>query len=209
MKHAVKSPGPSVPPPDGRLAVLEAASRAFMIGGYGGTSIDEIADRLGSTKGRVYHYYRSKADIFLDIHRNVVSWMLLEIEVIASRPSEPDERLHSLAVRHVEMILERLPAARVALQSLGDYVGTNRRQHTVIAEVKGLRDRYEEVFTSTIEEGVAAGLLRPVNPQVAVKPLLGALNWTAMWFEPDEHGISVVQLADEVGTFVVEGLRAR
>lgn len=209
MSNLLSSPGRPAPASDGRMAVLEAASEAFMVGGYGGTSIDEIADRLGATKGRVYHYYRSKADIFLDIHRTVVSWMLEEIEVVAAQEVAPDAHLHALAVRHVELLLERLSFARVALQTLGDYVGANRRQHTVIAEVNDLRDRYEQIFTRTIDDGVAAGVLRDVDPHVAVKPLLGALNWTVMWFDPAGQGIPGDRLAAELATFVVEGLRAR
>ncbi len=60
------------PGQDGRKAILDAAAAAFARRGYLATSIDAIADELGATKGRVYHYYRGKAEVFLDV---VVSGM--------------------------------------------------------------------------------------------------------------------------------------
>src|SRR3546814_6257739 len=55
--------------PDGvRADILNAAATIFNERGYAATSIDDVADRLGASKGRIYHYYRSKTDIFLDLH---------------------------------------------------------------------------------------------------------------------------------------------
>ena len=61
---ALGRPGPRE---DGRKAILDAAATAFARRGYLATTIDAIADELGATKGRVYHYYRGKAEIFLDV----------------------------------------------------------------------------------------------------------------------------------------------
>lgn len=74
---------------EGRDAILEAAAAAFTERGYTATTIDDIADRLGATKGRVYHYYRSKADIFLDIHRYAMQRMLDEMTPLAAALAPP------------------------------------------------------------------------------------------------------------------------
>lgn len=209
MSEVLSSPAGPAPASKGRLAVFEAALEACVVDGYDGTLIDENADHLGASGGGDRRYDRGKADIFLDIHPGVVSWRREQIEVRAARKVAPDALLHALAVRHVELLLERLPFARVSLQTLGHSVGANRRQHTVTAKVKDLRDRYEQVFTQTNADGVAAGVLRTVDPHVAPKPLLGALNWTVMWFDPDGQGIPGERHSAELATFVVEGLRAR
>ena len=68
----------------GKALVLQAAADCFMDAGFSATSIDDVAARLGATKGRVYHYYRSKADLFFDVHRTGMRINLSTIEPLAS-----------------------------------------------------------------------------------------------------------------------------
>ena len=59
------------PPKDNGTAsreeILRAAAEIFMEYGYAATSIDAVAERLGATKGRIYHHYPSKADLFFEV----------------------------------------------------------------------------------------------------------------------------------------------
>jgi len=60
----------------GQREILDAAALAFTQNGFAATSMDEIAERLGATKGRLYHYYAAKADIFRDIVRAGLAFRL-------------------------------------------------------------------------------------------------------------------------------------
>jgi AcrR family transcriptional regulator len=50
-----------------RRELLDAAGAVFRELGYGGATIDAIADRAGFTKGAVYSHFESKADLFLSL----------------------------------------------------------------------------------------------------------------------------------------------
>jgi AcrR family transcriptional regulator len=50
-----------------RRVLLDAAGLVFRELGYGGASIDAIAERAGFTKGAVYSHFDSKADLFLSL----------------------------------------------------------------------------------------------------------------------------------------------
>ena len=52
-----------------RADILGAAARCFMERGYTATSIDDVARSLGATKGRIYHHFPSKADLFAEVFR--------------------------------------------------------------------------------------------------------------------------------------------
>jgi AcrR family transcriptional regulator len=52
-----------------RMEILAGAVQCFMEHGFSGTSIDEIAHRISSTKGRIYHHYSSKVELFFDVYR--------------------------------------------------------------------------------------------------------------------------------------------
>ncbi len=58
-----------------RGALITAARTAFVRRGYGHTSLDEIAEDVGLTKGAVYHHFASKKDLF----RAVVHQVQLEL----------------------------------------------------------------------------------------------------------------------------------
>jgi AcrR family transcriptional regulator len=50
-----------------RAQLTEAADRLFRRQGYGATTLEQIADEAGVTKGAVYSNYASKEDLFLEM----------------------------------------------------------------------------------------------------------------------------------------------
>src|SRR5690606_12848613 len=50
-----------------RRDILRAAARVFTANGYFATTMDQIAQELGLTKGVVYYYFRSKEEILFEI----------------------------------------------------------------------------------------------------------------------------------------------
>src|SRR5947207_8173348 len=49
-----------------RREILMGAARAFALGGYDSTNMDQIAHECGLAKGHIYHYFRSKEEIFTE-----------------------------------------------------------------------------------------------------------------------------------------------
>jgi AcrR family transcriptional regulator len=47
-----------------RKKIIQEASLLFMEKGFSGTTMDDIAGRLGVTKASIYQYYKSKVDLF-------------------------------------------------------------------------------------------------------------------------------------------------
>ncbi|MQA83555.1 MAG: TetR family transcriptional regulator [Streptosporangiales bacterium] len=201
--------------PGGRQAVLEAAALAFTRNGYTATSIDDIADVLVATKGRVYHYYRSKLDIFLDV---MISGMRELTERVGPVAGDlrlgPTERLRQMARIHATLMMTRHSFQRVAVQGIEMHLaGSLRpRQRRTWDEIIAMRDRYEQLFADVVEAGQGSGEFRETPARLATKPLLGALNWTTIWYRPEEvqqegAGPAVQRIADELAEFVVGGLR--
>jgi AcrR family transcriptional regulator len=194
----------------GRLQVLEGAAEAFNKRGYAATSIDDIAEVLESTKGRIYHYYRSKADIFLDVLTLSLGDLLARIKPIAARDDlAPDRRLAEAARMHATVMMTQSALSRVAIQGAEMHLMQNAgvKQRAALDVFIAMRDEYEQYFASIIDEGVQAGYFREVRPRVATKPVLGALNWINMWYRPGHSGPPIDEIAEEFATFVVNGLR--
>jgi len=62
-----------------RSDLLEAAEARFLHDGYHATTLDDIADDAGYTKGAVYSAYQSKAGLFLALFDTVTERRLEEI----------------------------------------------------------------------------------------------------------------------------------
>jgi len=82
-----------------RRKLLEAAERRFFLRGYHGTTIDDIADEAGCTKGAVYSIFKSKAGLFLALFDEVMERRLRELFA----PHDDDESLlRALAAQPVD-----------------------------------------------------------------------------------------------------------
>lgn len=169
---------------ESRDEILRAAAELFMEYGYAATSIDAVAERLGATKGRIYHHYRSKADLFFDVQVAAMNRLNEEVEPIARASGSALERLAAMALRHIQVILTELPMQKVAVQGLERHLlGTSSAVKRLRSVIK-MRDDYESLFAEVIDEGIRAGLFLDLPPKLATKPFFGALNWATVWYSP-------------------------
>jgi AcrR family transcriptional regulator len=194
----------------GPREILEAAAIAFTRTGYEATTIDDIADLLGATKGRVYHYYRTKADIFLDVVLTGMEEMIAGIQPIAATGDiSSADRLWRMVHHHAGLMMTRNSFQRVAVQAVEMHrLQQNPAHQETYQKVIALRDSYEQMFADVIDEGKRDGLFRDVDPRLSTKPALGALNWISMWYDPERGDYATVQrVANEYADFIVNGLR--
>jgi AcrR family transcriptional regulator len=198
---------------DRRIELLDAAARAFMRQGFAATSLDRVSDEIGSTKGAIYYYYRSKSELFFAVHRRG-----LELTETAIRPSfemdaAPPKRLHGMAFAHTLLVIDHLPYLRVIAQGLEMHLleRTNESERAELAVVARLREANENLYIRVIKDGVASGDFRSVDAKLAAKPLLGALNWTSRWYQPrdGESQANKRKLAQSIADFVTAGLGAK
>lgn len=165
-----------------RVAILRAAAELFMQFGYAATSIDAVADSLGATKGHIYHYYRSKADLFFDIQTAAMTRLLESVEPIARRKDPAVQRLADMALRHTEIILTDLPMQKVAVQGLERHLFAGAAGMRQLRAVIKLRDDYEQIFAEVMDQGIRDGLVIDLPPKLLAKPFFGAMNWATVWY---------------------------
>lgn len=179
--------------------------------GYDRASIDEIADRLGATKGRVYHYYRSKVDLLLDIHIEMLGLMLEEIEAAATADEAVLVRLENMARIHARLMMNNLAYARVTLISSAMLeLAQTDKQRATARSIRRARATYEAFFQDLIQRAADQHDLRDLDPVIAVRAFLGTLNWVGMWFQRGRNTPSDIEtIADELATFAVSGLLPR
>jgi len=171
---------------ESRQEIISAAAEVFMEFGYAASTIDAVADRLGATKGRVYHYYRSKAELYFDVQIAAMENLLAQIEPLARAEGSPVERLRRMGLRHTEVLLTESATQKVAVQGLERNLLTaaSARNLKTLRRIVRMRDEYEQLFAEVIDQGIRSGDFVDLPPRLATKPFFGTLNWVTVWFSP-------------------------
>lgn len=150
--------------------------------GYTATSIDAVAESLGATKGHIYYYYRSKAELFFDIQAAAMRRLFECVEPIARSKQPALDRLAAMALRHTEILLTELPMQKVAVQGLERHLFTGAAGMRQLRAVVKSRDDYEQMFAEVIDECIREGLVVDLPPKLLTKPFFGAMNWATVWY---------------------------
>jgi AcrR family transcriptional regulator len=193
---------------DSRGEILRAAAELFMEFGYAATSIEAVADKLGATKGRIYHHYRSKADLFLDVQVAAMNRMFDQVEPIARGSGGSVDKLMAMALRHTQVILTELPMQKVAVQGLERHLLGLSVATTRLRSVVKLRDDYEAMFAEVIDAGIREGVFIDLPVTLVLKPFFGALNWTTVWYRPRrlQSAAAIDEIAQQLAAFALRGL---
>jgi len=204
---------PMTAPTPARQALLAAAAACFMEKGFDATSIDEVARRLGATKGHVYHYYASKTDLFFDIHREGMARLFAAVEPAQATEGDGAAVLAAMLRAHALALFEHHTFESVVVQGvqLHRFGALTPGQRQVLDELITARDRFEGLFKTQLRRARADGSLSPLDVSVATKTILGGLQWSLIWYRPeqDRSPRSRVQLADSMVDTLMTGLRRR
>jgi AcrR family transcriptional regulator len=181
--------------------LLRVATRLFARHGFEGTSVQDIVDAAGVTKGAMYHYYGSKDDLLYEVYHQLLTMQMSHLTDIAKGEGTPEERLRDAAIDVVESSLANLDELIVFFRSL--HMLPDDRQTQVRAE----RRAYHDMFRGLVEDGMAAGVFRTVvSADVIVHYYLSAVNQLGSWFRPD-GALTARQVAEQYAELLLGGLR--
>lgn len=195
---------------ESRDEIIQAAAELFMEFGYAATTIDAVAEHLGSTKGRIYHHFRSKADLFFAVQIAAMSRLISEVEPIALSSLGPVEKLSAMALRHTQILLLELPMQKVAVQGLErQLLGASATRHMkTLRSIIKMRDNYEQLFAEVIDEGIREDVFIDLPVKILTKPFFGSLNWATVWFSQRrvQTKDEVDDIANMLAAFALRGL---
>lgn len=181
--------------------LLDIARRLFANKGYAGTSLRDIASEAGITKAALYHHFPNKEALY---ERVVLSGMRALYACVEARVAEqgsPTEKIRAFMAASAEYFdaqRDQWIASSTAFWSGGDVAHRS-------AAVQ-VRDAYEALLRQCIAEGVACGeLSSDLNPALAGKLLLSALNQLPRWHKPDGP-LSAVQVIDAFADMILLGI---
>jgi TetR/AcrR family transcriptional regulator, cholesterol catabolism regulator len=186
-----------------RDAVRRAAAQVFLEKGYAQATIQEIATLLGMTKQGAYYHMGSKEELLCEILLTGVIGLVERLSTIVGYPLPALDRLRLALRDNLRSSVEELHAP-ITLRYGGEleYLTAEHR-----AEYMTWRDKYQQLFIGLIEEGIAAGEIRPLpHPKIVAFGIMHMAGTLLRWYRTDGP-LGINEVADIYWDLTVSGLK--
>ncbi|MGD9958289.1 TetR/AcrR family transcriptional regulator [Nocardioides sp.] len=157
--------------------ILSAALDAFYESGYHGSTVRDIAKRVGVTVPALYYHHENKEALLFALLDGSINRLLGLCEEVRDSISDPRSRFLAL----VELLI-RYTAASRRLNYLDAEIRSLSPEHYQAQSSK--RAGVQDVVVSAVEQGALAGQFDVDHPRDTVRALLGMIQAIATWYRP-------------------------
>jgi AcrR family transcriptional regulator len=175
-------------------AVRTAAVDLFARHGFANTSVQQIVDAAGVTKGAMYHYFRSKDDLLVGIYEHLLTLQGEHLAAIVAIGGTTAQKLRAACIDVIETSIEFLDEGTVFFHSV--HMLPSEKQ----LEVKHRRRIYNDQFAALVEAGQHDGIYRTDIPRaVLVANFFSDLHYLPQWYSadgPEDGSLIAAQLTD-------------
>jgi TetR/AcrR family transcriptional regulator len=175
-----------------RKAIIREAARVFNRRGSHGTTLDDVADRLGVTKAALYRYVDNKNDLLFACHEEAMEIANEQLGIGERQGRTGLEKIRIGMTGYLRVMIGDMGVPVLVLEE--NALAENSARQIIV-----LRDAFEKRLRGLVEQGIRDGSILPVNPKLAVFMLLGALNWVTKWYSPEG-----VWTAEQASSAVIE-----
>lgn len=187
-----------------RQQILAAAEVVFAAKGYRGATTKEIAQAADVSEGTLYNYFANKRDLFIGLMTGRTDELVSSIAGVRA-DSVDGVMVELLAGQFARMRTHR--HFRLFLQEARSDPDLNQ---VLLAEVLPRISQQVELIMGGLIE---AGVMRPVNPEIANWTLLGAVVGLALFADlgaaPALQDMTPQELAAHVSDIFINGLGER
>jgi AcrR family transcriptional regulator len=197
-----------------RQRILDAAAEVFAECGFGGAGVDAIARRAGVNKAMLYYHVGDKAALFGEVVRDNVGRIREAVTAALAETDAPRERLRAIPRAFAGAVRRRPFLPQLMLREIAAG-GPNLPPEAVeqISEIMGMTK-------AVVNEGVAAGVFRRVDPFIAHLMLIGSLMFMAnalrmrQRFEdllsiPAEATADLEAMSDQMADIALDGIATK
>ena len=176
-----------------REVLLREAAASFNRRGYHGTSLAEIAKKLGVTKAALYTYVPSKEELLYYCHDSAMDTAIESLKNARLSGGSGLQMLSATLLNYLKMMLGQEGGYVVLLEE-------NAMKPAHVRAIVKKRDLFEQGLRDFVTAGIADGSIVPCNPKLAVFMALGALNWSRKWYRPngDWSGLQIATALTEM-----------
>ena len=186
-----------------RERVLDVATELFATQGYDATSVAQVIDRAGLTKGGFYHHFASKDALLYEVYGDLITRQLEHMDAILAKRLPPAQTLRELIT---DLVVSTAASAQRAMVFWRE---SHRLDDEHTAAYRAARRRYHDAVRKVIRTGQATGEFAQVaSADTITFTIFGVINELPLWFRPSGRK-KPTQIATEIADFVLSGLESR
>jgi AcrR family transcriptional regulator len=155
---------------ESKAHIMAQARKLFAAHGYRGVSIRQVAEASGLAKASLYHHFKDKRDLYFQVLEMDAAELVVALEQASQVGVTARERFFNITQAYVSTLTtgdSLIPLAfrefAVPGQDIYDFV-------------ERWRDPLLHPIRHVIEDGIAQGELREVEPDLATHCLFGLFN---------------------------------
>ncbi|MBN1304519.1 MAG: TetR/AcrR family transcriptional regulator [Anaerolineales bacterium] len=183
-----------------RKRIMEAATRLFANAGYNATSVDQICKEAGVSKGAFYHHFSSKQAIFVALFED---WIVALDDGMKEMHKENIPQTLLYLTNMIPLIFE---TADEHLPIVLEYWLLAGHDEVIRAAILAPYRHYQDLFAKLIEEGMAEGTLKTINPQAAAQVIVSLAVGLLIQGILDPKGADWQKVASESIQILMNGL---
>jgi TetR/AcrR family transcriptional regulator, cholesterol catabolism regulator len=173
-----------------RGRILDAAAHVLSVKGYAGTRLSDVAEYAELQAPAIYYYFASREDLIEEVMYAGIAEMRKHLQgLMEALPPDtsPMDKIMVAVEGHLRHQLE-----------LSDYASATIRNAGQIPERLRARQLKEEaaygrIWRRLFDEARADGQLRDdLDARLAQLLVIGALNWSAEWFDPRRSSVDTI-----------------
>ncbi|MGI8868758.1 MAG: TetR/AcrR family transcriptional regulator [Mycobacteriales bacterium] len=181
--------------------VLAGAVEVFNERGFDGTSMEDLAQRLGISKSAIYHHVDGKDALLGLALDHALAGLEAAVDGVRRLDAPAVARLERLVRDSVAVLVDRLPYVTLLVRVRGN--------SEVERQALARRRRIDRAAAALVREAVEQGDLRPdVDSAATARLLFGMVNSLTEWLKPRGRP-DAGALADAIAIVAFDGLRRR
>ncbi len=150
--------------------IVAAAERLFAREGFHATGMRAIARAAGVSIGAIYHYFKSKDDILCAIVRQEIEHRRRFLERLRQEGLSVPEQIKRIVEMHFARLRENKDTVRLLHREL------RAPSARLWEKLPALYEEIADYLAQLIDEGIAAGQIRPCQSIVAAYSIIGMVE---------------------------------
>lgn len=183
-----------------RSKLVAAARKAFAQKGYSAASMDDLTADAGLTRGALYHNFGDKRGLLAAVVDQIDSEMAGKAQAIGERAGDEWSALLAEGEAYIKMALDP-EVQRIVLLDGPAVLGDPSQWPS--------QNNCMQVTKRAVENLMAAGVLKPVDPEAAARLLSGAALNAALWIAASDNPQHVLPKAVDAFRSLASGLLLR
>ncbi len=145
--------------------ILDAARKVFTEKGFRDSTVDEIAETAGVSKGTVYLYFPSKQEIYVaTIERGVIEYRK-KLEEALTPDLSPRQVIQVMALSMIRHMEENRAFLLSCIAELGRFPS----EKSLPEPIQKSNKRQREIIAQALEQGMATDTIRSISPERATE----------------------------------------